>query len=143
MFDVLMKKVDEVRYGGLKYAVNISKAHKLCDDCMEFYKKNHGNYDDVDSITNDWHTLFVKVCKYFGINKSSANVLWEDMCLGNWHHLWMTDDEKKKPANEWLDDFIADVFYCSDRWSLDRLMRCHWTYRQWVYRQRISARKNN
>ena len=54
------------------------------------------------------------------------------MCLGNWNHLWMTDDEKKKPVNEWLNDFMADVFYCSDRWSLDRLMRCHWMYRQWL-----------
>lgn len=25
-----------------------------------------------------------------------------------------------------------DVMYCSDRWSLDRLTRCHWTYRQYI-----------
>lgn len=132
MFKALMNMIEDARCGGLKYAVRLSKSSKLCKDCMKFYKNYRGNYDNVDGVANDWHTLFVKICKYFGINKSSANVLWEDMCIGNWEHLWKTDEEKVKTSNDWLDAFMSDVFYCSDRWSLDRLMRCHWMYRQYI-----------
>ena len=33
---------------------------------------------------------------------------------------------------ERLEWWLDDMFYCSDRWSLDRLMRCHWEWRHYM-----------
>ena len=55
------------------------------------------------------------------------------MCVhNNWDHLHPTEEEKKKTKEELYNEFIDDVFYCSDRWGFDRLMRCQWKFRYWI-----------
>lgn len=110
----------------------MSNAIKVCSDCMDFYAKYEKKHNDAKAITDDWRKVFISVCKYLGINKKSAIVLFEWMCMGNWTHLHQTDGESEFTADIWFDKFLGDMFYCSDRWSVDRLMRCHWYFRQWL-----------
>lgn len=81
-------------------------------------------------LRRKWNKLFIDICQYMGIDNLSAIVLFEQLVLGNWEHIHLTEDEEKYTHSEWLAKFSSDIFYCSDRWSLDRLMRCHWLYRQ-------------
>lgn len=104
---------------------------KICDDCSDFYRECSDSYTNVDTVKTSWHKIFNNVCLYLGINKRSANVLWSDMCYGNWKHLHKTEEEVKKTESQWFDDFVNDMLYCSDRWSVDRLMRVHWMFRKW------------
>lgn len=70
------------------------------------------------------------VCQYIGIDMFSAAILFDTLVLGNWEHIHKTEEEQTYSREKWIDLFAGDVFYCSDRWSLDRLTRCHWMYRQ-------------
>lgn len=84
-------------------------------------------------VEEHWHRTFSCVAKYLGFNKSTRKVLWEELAYGNWSHLHKTEEEDKRTPEEWLEKLQYDVFYCSDRWSLDRLTRCHWLYRQYEW----------
>lgn len=106
-----------------------------CDDvfdsCMDFVDLCKDGSHKVAYIDSEWHILFIKICKQLGIKRKSAEILFDDMCCGNWTHLHQTDEERKRTADDWLSEFAGDVWYCSDRWSVDRLMRAHWQFRQW------------
>ena len=103
---------------------------KIVDDCGRLcaYIESKPTPNGVESR---WHEIFSKVCRLLGFNKSAAKILWNQLAHGNWEHLHETDEERNRSTDEWLDAFSSDVFYCSDRWTLDRLMRCHWQFRQW------------
>lgn len=80
-------------------------------------------------VTEYWHRVFNCVAKYLGFNKATRKVLWDELVLGNWRLL---HSDEQKTADDWLNDLYYDVMYCSDRWSLDRLTRCHWMYRKYI-----------
>ena len=82
-------------------------------------------------IESRWHHIFNLVLRDFGVPGRVRTWMWCDLANGNWEHMHLTNEEQLKTADEWLDDFEGDVFYCSDRWSLDRLTRCHWQFRQY------------
>jgi 4'-phosphopantetheinyl transferase EntD len=44
----------------------------------------------------------------------------------------MNDAEMEYTPDHWLACLGDDVWYCSDRWCLDRLTRCHWLYRKYM-----------
>lgn len=76
-----------------------------------------------------WEGLFKEVLKNWGFDKNAQNTLFEWGNHGhNWTKLHENDSEKSMPANEVLESFFAEVDYCSDRMSMDRLFRCHWLY---------------
>lgn len=111
---------------------------------MEPYRQSFGLTDYVnDSIKTEivcrpkkveerWHRTFNCVAKYLGFNKATRRILWKELFCGNWNRLHTTEEEDKMTSVEWLDKLCCEVFYCSDRWSLDRLARCHWLYRQYM-----------
>lgn len=116
---------------------------KICDECGEItectvsgnqYNPYEGSYDDIDveKVCDWWHKVFIHVCYYLGINFKSAEVLWENLTYENWEHLHQTEEEQQYSERDWFEKFYFDMFYCSDRWSLTRLERCHWKYRQWL-----------
>ena len=82
-------------------------------------------------VEEHWHRTFSCVAKHLGFNRSARRILWNDLVQGNWKRLHATDEEEQKTPDEWLDELRWEVYYCSDRWSLDRLTRCHWLYRQY------------
>lgn len=97
-------------------------------------------YIETESATPEgvgrrWRQVFNCVCRDFGFTRKQRKYLWENLVLGNWGHLHQTEEESEKPTSRWLEELSWDVFYCSDRWSMDRLTRCHWTYRQ--YREAV------
>lgn len=81
-----------------------------------------------DGIERTWHNVFGAVAKCMGFPKKARRFLWESLVQGNWERLHLTEEERSKTPDEWLDELRGDVWYCSDRWSLDRLARCHWTH---------------
>lgn len=107
-------------------------AHKICVDCEDlvitFSKLENTQYpNDVE-----WKKLFIHICRYLCINKTSALVLWNEIGQNNnWKHLHLTEEEKTYTENNWKHLFIGELMYCCDRWSFDRLLRTQWAYRQW------------
>ena len=120
----------------------------ICDECMAFLRDfDNEDWEDIDdhfyivkdnslssivAIKNEWHAIFNDVCYGMGFSNKNTNMMWTELAGGNWKHLHKSDSEEEKTAEDWFDAFCHDVFYCSDRWSLDRLMRCHWLHRQWL-----------
>lgn len=99
----------------------------------DFYDKYQNGYDDVDSVVSDWKDVFSDVCvNEFSIDRNSANILFDDMQMDNWSHFHQTDDERNYGSSKWFEEFVLDCFYCCDRWSIDRLMRVHWRFLQWI-----------
>lgn len=83
-------------------------------------------------VSKLWRCAFSCVAKYLGFNKATRRILWEQLVQGNWDRLHQTEEEARRTPEEWLDKLYWQVSYCSDRWSLDRLSRCHWLYRQYM-----------
>lgn len=106
---------------------------RVCSDCCCIRNKHDDNHDDVNAIESEWHDSFDDVCWLLGFDKRSADALWDNIGVGNnWEHLHMTDAEREYDADKWFDEFSSDLFYCSDRWSFDRLLRVQWKFRQWL-----------
>lgn len=116
----------------IRYRIARIKSNSICKSCMKFCREYENEHSDVKAISRDWHNIFNKVCGYLGIGKGSTKVLWTNMCCGNWDHLHQTDSEKNNTSDDWFKKFCWDLFYCSDRWTVDRLMRVHWYYLQWT-----------
>lgn len=100
-----------------------SESSSICHQCCRM-DMEHPN----DVI---WRPLFTRVCQHLGISKRSSYVLYDNLDDCNWEHLHLTEEEKKYPSSKWRELFVYDVHYCSDRWSLSRLLRVHWAYCQW------------
>lgn len=105
-----------------------------CKKCMKFHKKYEYSLlfdiDDLAEFCVDWRKLFIYICqKEFGFSKRNAQYMFDELGHSNWNYLPAASDEAKT-ENDLLGSFLSDVFYCSDRWSLDRLLRCHWKYRK-------------
>lgn len=79
-----------------------------------------------------WRQVFEAVLIREKFTRHAIDYMWSNLAQGNWEHMHQTEVEKARTADEWLDEFRTDVWYCSDRWSLDRLTRCHWQWRQWI-----------
>jgi hypothetical protein len=85
-------------------------------------------------IEGRWHKTFSLVLAYLGpFPRDTRRYMWDELVSGNWERLHITDEERCLPPEYWLEELRSDVFYCSDRWSLDRLTRCHWLYRAYVH----------
>lgn len=82
-------------------------------------------------IARDWEDLFYSVCSYLiSGDATTADVLYSELVAGNWKRLHVTEEESGYSINDWITMFKDEVFYCSDRWSFDRLSRCHWLFRR-------------
>ena len=88
---------------------------------------------DPQKVEEHWHRTFNCVAKYLGFNRATRKVIWEGLVVGNWERLHQTEEEGRMTADEWLEKLRGQCWYCSDRWSLDRLTRCHWIYRQYKW----------
>ena len=66
----------------------------------------------------------------FHMGKRASRGFIEDACCGNWLKLHETDVEREADAEAYMRMLIRDVWYCSDRWSWDRVLRVQWLYRR-------------
>lgn len=84
------------------------------------------------AIEQAWREAFGAAARHLGFTRKDASLLWGELACGDWDRLHLTEAEQGKPASDWLDGFASEVFYCSDRWSLDRLARAHWAFRMYM-----------
>ena len=111
------------------------------DASMAFCKYvNEGNRNPR-SIVERWRDVFNCVLRDLGFPKKTRDTMWYGLANGNWKRLHTTEEEDSYTSEKWLETLKDDVFYCSDRYSLDRLMRCHWYFRQWYRSLRLGWRK--
>lgn len=90
---------------------------------------------DWQEILDKYPKMFNAICIYnFKLPNRTRNDLFDNLCKGNWEHLWETEEEKKMTIAELCYELRGEVFYCSDRMSWDRLLRIHWIW------QRIARR---
>ena len=80
-----------------------------------------------------WRRVFEAVLVRERFTRRAIDYMWDNLAQGNWEHMHQTEAERAMTADEWLEAFRADVYYCSDRYTLDRLTRCHWTWRQYMH----------
>lgn len=109
------------------YDVQIEECCKLSCYIREHYDITN------DELTNRWKSVFFLITKRMGFNKLGRRYLFDHLVEGNWEHLHQTKEELMRDRNKWLEEFYLDLWYCSDRMSLDRLTRLHWQYRQCLY----------
>lgn len=106
------------------YNIQIIECCKLSN-----YIKTHSDITN-DELTRRWKSVFFLITKRMGFNKLGRRYLWDYLVEGNWEHIHQTKEELMWDRNKWLEEFYLDLWYCSDRMSLDRLTRLHWQYRQ-------------
>lgn len=97
---------------------------------------------DPRKVEEYWHRTFCCVAKYLGFGRKERGILWDQLVRGNWERLHTTEEEDGKAPDHWLEKLAWDCFYCSDRWSLDRLTRCHWLYRAYMSATKREAVSN-
>lgn len=96
------------------------------------YIKDAGTSCNPKSVEEMWHRTFCCAARELGFNRATRRILWEELVGGNWARLHRTIEEDDYSVERWLKLLRDDVFYCSDRWSLDRLTRCHWLFRRYM-----------
>ena len=99
---------------------------------MRFHDYATSDNISPKKIERLWHDTFNTILKSFNFNRKARNYMWEELVRGNWKHLHLTDEEQSYSSYYWLDQLASEVWYCSDRWSLDRLTRCHWLFRNYM-----------
>jgi len=105
----------------------------VCDFCCEWSNSHRGS--DPEDIRYDYpKMMMVVLTEKFGMSEWTANDFITTACVGNWKHMHETDEEKGYDANRYVSDLVDDVWYCSDRWSWDRVIRNQWRYQMILQR---------
>lgn len=103
-----------------------------CDYCCKWVAKHKGT--EPAEVMADYPKMMCKVLRHkFGLSKSAAKVFVRTACEGNWLKLHETDVEKHVGSDVYADMILAEVRYCSDRWSYDRVLRVQWLYMRLVW----------
>lgn len=123
----------------IKDFIREKKVNKTISICMNFcdkYKNGIGNYK-FDEIEKDYKSVFFSICKdWFGWknNRKQIEDFYDELVQGNWKRLHYTKKEKGMSADDVLkNSIVPDMFYFSDRWSIDRLCRIHYDFRLFSY----------
>lgn len=102
-----------------------------CAWCRELEEKS------PVAVRDAYPKMMRKVLKVeFGMPKKAADGFIESACCGNWLKLHETDVERNVGAESYAEMLRSEVFYCSDRWSWDRVLRTQWLYMMLVDRCR-------
>ena len=101
----------------------------LCGYCCAWVHKNRSKSPEY--VAGSYPKMMRKVLtKGFGLTKKVADDLIDCMCRGNCERMHETHVEKRASAITYADELLNDVFYCSDRWSWDRVVRIQWLYQR-------------
>ena len=101
----------------------------LCGYCCAWVHENRGK--SPESVVRSYPKMMRKVLvKNFGLSKKVADDFIDCMCRCNWNRLHETNIEKRASAATFANELLDDVFYCSDRWSWDRVLRIQWLYQR-------------
>lgn len=101
----------------------------VCSWCCEWVHKMDGK--SPVKVRDTYPKMMRKVLgKEFGLSKRAAGDFVSDACDGNWERLHETSVEKVVDATMYARELVSDVWYCSDRWSWDRVLRVQWLYKR-------------
>lgn len=109
--------------------INFDKIYKIYQDIDSMRKSNAYDYKKLKSLWKKFFTMALK--DGFDFNKESINVLFDWGSGGhNWIELHPTDEYNKLSKKKKFDKFCHEIFYISDRLSIDRIFRTHWMFNQ-------------
>ena len=101
----------------------------VCDFCCE-WANSHRDADPED-IRYDYPDMMkVVLMEKFNMSEEVAKNFIQTACVGNWKHMHETEEEKGFDARYYVMELADDVWYCSDRWSWDRVIRNQWRYQR-------------
>lgn len=104
-------------------------ALEVCHVCCEWYDANVGK--SPATVADTYPKMMRKVLTgLFGMSKKAAKEFVRTACDSNWDRLHESRAEKELGAEQYADMLMGDVFYCSDRWMWDRVLRCQWLYQR-------------
>ena len=101
----------------------------LCSHCCKWANDHDGA--DPKAVMEDYPAMMEEVLNSFGLAEVDAENFIADACFGNWQRMHETDEERQTlDARHYADIIVGDVWYCSDRWSWDRVIRIQWAYQR-------------
>lgn len=101
----------------------------VCRWCCEWHSEMEGKSPFV--VRDAYPRMMRKVLRHeFHMSKRAAKDFVEDACQGNWERLHETGTERRVIAEEFAAELLSEVWYCSDRWSWDRVLRVQWLYKR-------------
>ena len=107
----------------------MSRDFDLCEYCCKWVHGLEGK--SPLAVRDAYPRMMRKVLRHHcGMGKEAASLFIEDACCGNWLKLHETDVERNASAGAYAEMLVGDVWYCSDRWSWDRVLRIQWLYRR-------------
>lgn len=111
---------------------------ELCDFCCKWVNEHRGKTSQ--EVIDDYPAMMRRVLmdECF-LSKDAADAFIKDACFGNWDRLHETRIEKSLNERDYAYELLDDVFYCSDRWSWDRVLRVQWLYQRMVYRLKFRS----
>lgn len=101
----------------------------LCDLCCDWVGTNKGAPASV--VASNYPELMEQVLIHFTkMDVTGADEFIQYACFGNWERMHVTRIEETLDANAWAKILVDEIFYCSDRWSWDRIIRVQWIYQR-------------
>lgn len=108
----------------------LATAYDKAMDLHCYLEKGGRNRRLVEAM---WKATFVTALREIGFNRKSALIMW--------YQLSLDDDasDGELTCSQLLRSLDVEVFYCSDRWNVDRLARCN---RIWRAFDRLARRES-
>lgn len=115
---------------------------EVCDMCCRWVEDMRGQ--DAGSVAATYPGVMRRVLvNVFGMSVSCSADFVKNACFGNWERFHETDHDRELKAKDFASMLLDDMFYCSDRWSWDRVIRIQWLYQMTVRRLRFSKEEDN
>lgn len=101
----------------------------LCGYCCEWANDLDGK--PPTAVRDAYPKMMRRVLKErFGMGKKASKRFIREACCGNWLKIHETDVERETGAESYAEMLRNETWYCSDRWSWDRVLRVQWLYRR-------------
>lgn len=119
---VRLSKLNKIMEHSCYFSSNLDKLLKLPNIDEQLSNPNSVIYKFLE----EWHGVFIHVCSGLDIYGKGAEYLFNYQLDS--FHIDKEEDKLHSTYKQLLEDMVYDVWYCSDRWSLGRLLRNHWIY---------------
>lgn len=111
------------------------KDFDACEFCCVWVNDKNGK--SPHTVKDEYPVMMREVLvNLFGMKRKGAKFFIENACYGNWERLHETAIEKCADAEDYAELLLSEVWYCSDLWTWDRVMRVQWLYQRLVERCR-------
>lgn len=118
------------------------KLIRLSDYCCEWSGAHIDRKSSPLTVKESYPEMMTHVLKvaFLMPRKSAERFIGTDSfsgaCSGNWERLHLMSMEEDIPSEKWAESLLYEVWYFSDRWSWDRVLRAQWKWKQLCNRLR-------